>query len=143
MNKKLKRVLTILGITIGASLAVAILIGILNALVANGTWSFGWSDYRYDESGYEVGEGSVFSDDLTTLSIDWIDGEVRIVSCGDQYISLSETSDEKLIAGIGKFGVYAIAFYGDIFCTDWDRFSFFLSQTDGHIAEFNRGLIVH
>lgn len=96
MNQRLKKVLKILGITAGVCVALAVVIGVLNALVANGTWSFGWTDYRYDESGYETGEGSVIASDVTTLSIDWIDGEVRIVSCQDQYISLSEDSPTEL-----------------------------------------------
>ena len=96
MNQRLKKVLKILGITAGVCVALAVVIGVLNALVANGTWSFGWTDYRYDESGYETGEGSVIAPDVSILSIDWIDGEVRILSCQDQYISLSEDSPAEL-----------------------------------------------
>ena len=93
---KLKKALKIVGITAAALVLVAVLVGILNALIAGGTWKFGWTDYRYDDTGYEAGEGSVTHDGITEIDIDWIDGRVEIVLCQDRYISLTERADGAL-----------------------------------------------
>ena len=96
MKKQTKKALIILGVVVGALLLFAVIFGVLNALVADGKWSFGWSDYRYDESGYEIGEGSVPAASISRIEVDWIDGEVEIVACQDTYISLSEDCDYEL-----------------------------------------------
>ncbi|MBQ2734748.1 MAG: DUF4097 family beta strand repeat protein [Clostridia bacterium] len=96
MEKRLKRVAVITAIVMGALLLFAIVLGVLNALVADGRWSFGWKDYRYDEEGYESGQGSIPSSAITKIDLDWIDGGVEIVSCQDAYISLSETANTAL-----------------------------------------------
>lgn len=96
MKKQTKKALIILGVVVGALLLFAVIFGVLNALVADGKWSFGWSDYRYDESGYEIGEGSVPTASISRIEVDWIDGEVEIVACQDTYISLSEDCDYEL-----------------------------------------------
>ena len=93
---KLKKALKIVGITAAGLMLAAVLVGVLNAVIAGGKWQFGWTDYRYDDRGYKAGEGSVMGDDITAIDIDWIDGCVEVVICQDRYISLSEQSDEAL-----------------------------------------------
>ena len=93
---KLKKTLKIVGITMLALLLLAVVVGVLDALVGGGKWHFGWTDYRYDDTGYEVGEGSVIADGITTIDVDWIDGSVEVVLCQDRYISLTEKCDEML-----------------------------------------------
>lgn len=96
MEKRLKRVAVITAIVMGSLLAFAIVLGVLNALVADGRWSFGWNDYRYDEEGYEIGQGTVPVTAITRIDLDWIDGGVEIVACRDAYISLSESASSAL-----------------------------------------------
>lgn len=96
MEKRLKKVTVIVLIVVGVLLIGAVILGVLNALVGNGEWTFGWTDYRYDESGYESGEGSIPSNAVTKIELDWIDGGVEIVPCQDAYISVSETAAEEL-----------------------------------------------
>ena len=93
---KLKKVLIIAAIVLAVLLVGGVVVGALNALVADGAWSFGWSDYRYDDSGYEIGEGSIPFTEITHIEIDWVDGAVEIVPCQDTYPSISEDSDEAL-----------------------------------------------
>lgn len=93
---KLKKVLLIAGIVALALMLTAVLLGVLNALVADGKWNFGWTDYRYDDTDFEAGEGSVIADAVTEIDVDWIDGAVQIILCKDSYISLSESADETL-----------------------------------------------
>ncbi|MBQ9784661.1 MAG: DUF4097 family beta strand repeat protein [Clostridia bacterium] len=93
---KLKKVLKIIGIAAGSLVLLAVLVGILNAVVAGGEWNLGWTDYRYDDSGYEAGAGSVITDGITAIDVDWIDGSVKVELCQDRFISLSEQSGEEL-----------------------------------------------
>lgn len=95
MNKSKKILLTV-AIVIGVLIVGAVIVGVLNALVADGEWNLGWSDYRYDDSGYEIGEGSVPANEVTRIEIDWIDGGVEIVPCQDSYISLTEEAENDL-----------------------------------------------
>ena len=88
--KKWKKPLWITLAVVGALVLLAVLLGVLNALVGNGEWTFFWSDYRYDDTGYTVGDGTVYADTLTEIDVDWIDGNVEIVVCGDTYPSVSE-----------------------------------------------------
>ena len=85
-----KKAMRIIGSSVLILLAVAVVVGILNGLIADGTWSFGWSSYRYDEADFEIGSGTVYSQSITDLEIDWIDGEVKIVLCDDALVSLTE-----------------------------------------------------
>ena len=85
-----KKAMRIIGSSVLVLLAVAVVVGLLNGLIADGTWSFGWSSYRYDETDFEIGSGTVYSRSITDLEIDWIDGEVKIVLCDDASISLTE-----------------------------------------------------
>lgn len=96
---KWKKALAIIGIVAGALVLLTVVIGILNALVADGGWHFGWESYRYNEEGYQEGGASVPSLDVTTIDIDWLDGSVTILPCDDKYISLSERSREGLEEG--------------------------------------------
>ena len=96
MTKRLKKVAIIASIVAGVLIVGAIVLGVLNGLVGDGAWSFGWKDYRYDEKGYEIGSGSILSDNVTRIDVDWIDGEVQIVTCEDRYLSLTESADEDL-----------------------------------------------
>ncbi len=89
---KLKKPLLILGIIAGALVLMAVLLGIFNGLSEKPLWNLGWSDYRYDDSAYTVGDGTVFAEGITSVSLDWIDGKVKVVLCDDDYISLTETS---------------------------------------------------
>ena len=96
MTKRLKKAAIIASIAVGVLLVVALVIGILNALVADGKWTFGWNDYRYDETDYTIEGGSIPAEGLKKIELDWIDGEVQIVSCQDSYVSLTETAEDEL-----------------------------------------------
>ncbi|MBQ8214479.1 MAG: DUF4097 family beta strand repeat protein [Clostridia bacterium] len=95
-TKLLKRILIITASVAGGLIAVAVLLGVLNAVVADGKWTFGWNDYRYDETGYEIGSATVPYDTVTRIEIDWIDGMVTLQSCQDSYISITEQSEDEL-----------------------------------------------
>lgn len=91
-----KKAMRIALIVLGALIVGAIVVGVLNALVADGKWSFGWSDYHYDDNAYTVGDGTVYAKDLTEISVDWIDGNVHIVVCDDEYPSVTEQAETLL-----------------------------------------------
>ncbi len=96
-NKKRLKTGLIIGLSIiGGLILLAVLFGILNATVAKGKWNFGWSSYRYDETGYEIGGGTVPHNGITRIELDWIDGEVEILPCEDAYPSLTETANGEL-----------------------------------------------
>ncbi|MBQ8416391.1 MAG: DUF4097 family beta strand repeat protein [Clostridia bacterium] len=92
----MKKATVIVAIVMGALLLGAVILGVLNGLLAGGAWNFGWNDYRYDDSAYSVGEGTLYAPLLTHIDVDWIDGKVEIVACEDQYPSLSERCDSEL-----------------------------------------------
>lgn len=94
--KKMKKPLMITAIVIAALVLAAVVVGILNATVAGGSWNFGWSDYRYDESGYRVGSGTIPAQNITAIDVDWIDGNVQIVLCDDSYPSVTESAKTEL-----------------------------------------------
>ena len=91
-----KRPLVIVGGVILFCLVAAVIIGILSALIGNGEWEIGWSSYRYDETGYEIGSGSVASKKITAIEINWIDGNVEIVVCDDAFLSVTESCEDGL-----------------------------------------------
>lgn len=93
---KRKKAIRIGAIVVGGLLLGAVVLGVLNALIADGEWTFGWSNYRYDDSAYSIGDGTIYASDLTSISVDWIDGTVQIVSCGDTWISVTESTDQTL-----------------------------------------------
>ncbi len=84
-------VFIIVGLMVGA-----ILLGVLNGIVGKGEWNLGWTDYRYDDSAYTVGEGTVRAPHLESINLDWIDGSVTVVICQDAYVSISETAPSDL-----------------------------------------------
>ena len=92
----MKKATVIVGIVVGALLLGAVALGVLNAVFAGGAWSFGWNDYTYDDSGYSVGEGTLYATELTHIDLDWVDGRVEILACEDRYPSLSETCPNEL-----------------------------------------------
>ena len=86
---------------VGALLVCAVGLGVVNGLAADGAWTFGWLDYRY-EGQYEVGSGSVAGsnrEELKKLCLDWLDGSVRVIPCDDALISLTEDSSKALTEG--------------------------------------------
>ncbi|MBE6589221.1 MAG: DUF4097 domain-containing protein [Ruminococcaceae bacterium] len=88
---KSKKVFRVLLIAVSSLLLLAVLVGVLNALLGDGEWSFGWTSYQYDAEGYEIGGGTVYTDALKHLDIDWVDGHVNIIVCEDYYPSVTET----------------------------------------------------
>lgn len=74
-------------------IVVAVTVGVCNALFAKGNWTFGWKNYRYDDSLYEIGGGTVPFETVTSIDIDWVDGIVQVIPCDDRYISLTEHSE--------------------------------------------------
>ena len=94
--KKWKQVLCITLIIVGVLLVSAVVIGILNATVFDGAINFGWTSYHYDSTGYTVGEGSVFDTEIRKISVDWLEGDVQIEVCEDDFISVSEFCREEL-----------------------------------------------
>ena len=88
--KKWKQALCIVLIIMGVLVVAAVAIGILNATVFDGAINFGWTDYRYESDGYTAGEGTVFDAGITSVSVDWLEGDVQIEVCQDDFISVSE-----------------------------------------------------
>ena len=94
--KQFKKPLKILLIIVAVLLVGAVLFGVLNALVGKGKWTLGWSDYSYDDSRYQIGDGSIPAARITAIDLDWIDGNVRVVACQDAFVSLTESADSEL-----------------------------------------------
>ena len=94
MNKK--NIIKYAVFIIGGLLVGAILLGVFNGLVGKGEWNLGWTDYRYDDSAYEVGEGSIAAPNVESIDLDWIDGNVSVVLCQDAYISITESAPAEL-----------------------------------------------
>ena len=93
---KNKNILKYAAFVIGGLLIGAILLGVLNGLVAKGEWNLGWTNYRYDDSAYKVGEGSIAAPNIESIDLDWIDGNVSVVICQDAYISITESAPADL-----------------------------------------------
>ena len=93
---KNKNILKYAAFVIGGLLIGAILLGVLNGLVGGGEWNLGWTNYRYDDSVYKVGEGSIAAPRVETIDLDWIDGNVTVVICQDAYISVTEKAPAEL-----------------------------------------------
>ena len=96
MNIKNKKILKYAAFIIGGLLIGAILLGVLNGFVGKGEWNLGWTNYRYDDSAYKVGEGSIASPNVESIDLDWIDGNVSVVICQDAYISITESAPADL-----------------------------------------------
>ena len=93
---KTKKIIKYTAFIIGGLLVGAILLGVLNGLVGKGEWNLGWTDYRYDDSAYKVGEGTIPAPAVESIDLDWIDGNVRVVLCQDAYISITEGAPAEL-----------------------------------------------
>ncbi len=93
---KPKKLLTVSAIVLAALLVGAVLLGILNATVGGGSWSLGWTNYRYDDSAYEIGDGTVPAPAVETIRLDWLDGRVTVEVCDDMFLSLTEEADVSL-----------------------------------------------
>ena len=96
MNIKNKKIIQYATFVIGGLLVGSILLGIINGIVGKGEWNIGWTNYRYDDSAYKVGEGSIATPNVETIDLDWIDGNVSVVICQDAYISITETAPAEL-----------------------------------------------
>ena len=96
MNIKNKNILKYAAFVIGGLLIGAILLGIINGTVGKGEWNLGWTNYRYDDSTYKVGEGSIAAPNVESIDLDWIDGNVSVVICQDAYISITESASADL-----------------------------------------------
>ena len=96
MNIKNKNILKYAAFVIGGLLIGAILLGIINGTVGKGEWNLGWTNYRYDDSAFEVGEGSIAAPNVESIDLDWIDGNVSVVICQDAYISITESAPADL-----------------------------------------------
>ncbi len=95
MSKNMKKIMMVAVVLIGALIFLAVIFAVLNATVLKGKWSL-WIDYRYDDTDYEIGSGSVPSGRVERIDLDWIDGSVTVVSCEDAYISLTESAAEEI-----------------------------------------------
>ena len=93
---KTKKIIKYAAFVVGGLLVGAILLGVLNGLVGKGEWNLGWTDYRYDDSAYKAGEGSIATPNVEHIDLDWIDGNVKVLLCQDAYISITETAPAEL-----------------------------------------------
>lgn len=93
---KNKKIIKYAAFIIGGLILGAILLGVLNGLVGKGEWNLGWTNYRYDDSAYHKGQGTIPAPALEKIELDWIDGNVTVVLCQDAYVSVSESAPAEL-----------------------------------------------
>ena len=91
-----KKIIKYTAFIIGGILLCAIAAGVLNGIVGKGEWNLGWTNYRYDDSAYQTGEGTIAAPDLERIDLDWIDGNVTVVICQDAYVSVTEKAPAEL-----------------------------------------------
>ena len=91
-----KKIIKYTAFIIGGILLCAILAGVLNGLIGKGEWNLGWTNYRYDDSAYQTGEGTIAAPNLERIDLDWIDGSVTVVICQDAYVSVTEKAPAEL-----------------------------------------------
>ncbi|MBQ8431822.1 MAG: DUF4097 family beta strand repeat protein [Clostridia bacterium] len=91
-KKPLRILLTLAAVLV----AGAVILGILNGLLADGAWTFGWSAYSYDDELYQAGDGSIPAEQITAISLDWVDGTVTLEACHDAYASVTESAESQL-----------------------------------------------
>ena len=96
MSIEKKKIIKYAAFVLGGLMLGAVLLGVLNGLVGKGEWNLGWTDYRYDDSTYKAGEGSIAAPGVENIDLDWIDGNVSVVICQDAYISITETAPAEL-----------------------------------------------
>ncbi len=92
----MKKATKIVVIAVAVLFVGAVVAGVLNALLADGQWSFGWNQYQYDDSQFHIGGATVPSSKLSQIEVDWLGGSVDIQPCQDAFLSLSEYSDQEL-----------------------------------------------
>ena len=93
---KNKKIIKYAAFIVGGLILGAILLGVLNGLIGKGEWNLGWTNYRYDDSAYHKGQGTVPAPALEKIELDWIDGNVTVVICQDAYVSVSESAPAEL-----------------------------------------------
>lgn len=93
---KNKKIIKYIAFVIGGLILGAILLGVLNGLIGKGEWNLGWTNYRYDDSAYHKGDGTIPAPSVESIDLDWIDGNVMVIICQDAYISVSETAPAEL-----------------------------------------------
>ena len=93
---KNKKIIKYTACVLGGLIVGAFLLGVLNGIVGKGEWNLGWTNYRYDDSAYQTGEGTIPAPAVESIDLDWIDGSVTVVICQDAYISVSETAPAEL-----------------------------------------------
>ena len=93
---KNKKIIKYAAFIVGGLILGAILLGVLNGLIGKGEWNLGWTNYRYDDSAYRTGEGTIPAPALEKIEVDWIDGSVTVVICQDAYVSVSESAPADL-----------------------------------------------
>ncbi len=126
-----KKPLRLLGVAAAILVAGAVLLGVINGLVADGAWTFGWSEYSYDDELYQMGDGSIPTKALIAISLDWIDGTVTLVACQDAYVSVTEQAEGGLTDAarmrwyVDENGVLSIKYRAS---------SFFLSGKDKNLV---------
>ena len=91
-----KKIIKYTAFIIGGILLCAIAAGVLNGIVGKGEWNLGWTNYRYDDSAYQTGEGTIAAPNLERIDLDWIDGNVTVVICQDAYVSVTEKAPAEL-----------------------------------------------
>ena len=93
---KNKKIIKYAAFIIGGLILGAILLGVLNGLIGKGEWNLGWTNYRYDDSAYHKGQGTIPAPALEKIELDWIDGNVTVIICQDAYVSVSESAPAEL-----------------------------------------------
>lgn len=93
---KNKKIFKYIAFVIGGLILGVIVLGVLNGLVGKGEWNLGWTNYRYDDSAYHKGQGTIPAPALEKIELDWIDGNVTVVLCQDAYVSVSESAPAEL-----------------------------------------------
>ena len=97
MKKPNLKILWIVLIVMLSLVGVAVIVGVLNATIGGGKWKIGWQSFRYNEEGYNIGSGTVWSSEIREVEIHWAGGDIEIlVTDDDRYPSLTETSQERL-----------------------------------------------
>ena len=91
-----KKIIKYTAFIIGGILLCAIAAGVLNGLIGKGEWNLGWTNYRYEDSAYQTGEGTIAAPNLERIALDWIDGNVTVVICQDAYVSVTEKAPAEL-----------------------------------------------
>ena len=69
---KNKKIIKYVAFIVGGLILGAILLGVLNGLVGKGEWNLGWTNYRYDDSAYHTGEGTIPAPALEKIELDEI-----------------------------------------------------------------------